>query len=107
MTTQKQTSSFPIDTDLVKHVALLVRLGIRDEEAQAFSQQFISIIEYFHILNEVETADVSPASETSNILSVMREDEVKPSMPREDFLTNVPKRDGNYVQVPQIFDELC
>jgi aspartyl-tRNA(Asn)/glutamyl-tRNA(Gln) amidotransferase subunit C len=94
-----------INVAMVKHVAFLVRLGIREEEARAFSHQFSSIIEYFHMLNEVDTSDVPPACETSNTRSVMREDEVRPSMPREDFLKNVPRRDGEHVQVPLVFGE--
>ena len=98
-------TSFTIDADMVKHVAYLVRLGIQEEEAQAFSHQFTSIIEYFHLLNEVDTDKVAPACETSNTRNVMREDEVRPSMPRADFLKNVPHTDGDNVQVPLVFGE--
>lgn len=105
MTPQKNDPSFAIDADIVKHVAFLVRLGIQEEEAQAFSHQFTSIIDYFRLLNEVDTGTVPPASETSNTRGVMRADEVHPSMPRQDFLKNVPQRDGDYVQVPQVFGE--
>jgi aspartyl-tRNA(Asn)/glutamyl-tRNA(Gln) amidotransferase subunit C len=105
MTNQKPESANSIDTDMVKHVAFLVRLGIREEDAQAFSHQFSSIIGYFQMLNEVDTHDVAPACEASAIRSVMREDDVQPSMLREDFLKNVPQRNGDYVQVPQVFGE--
>ena len=73
--------------------------------AQAFSKQFTSIIDYFQLLNEVDTTNVPPACETSNTRSVMRPDEILPSMPREDFLKNVPHRDGDFVQVPLVFSE--
>ena len=105
MTTQKPAPSFTIDADMVRHVAYLVRLGIREEEARAFAHQFSDIIDYFHLLNEVDTADVPPACETSTTRSVMRLDEVRPSMPREDFLKNVPHTDGDHVQVPLVFGE--
>jgi aspartyl-tRNA(Asn)/glutamyl-tRNA(Gln) amidotransferase subunit C len=98
-------TTFTIDADMVKHVAFLVRLGIEEEEAQAFSHQFTSIIDYFRLLNEVDTEDVPPACETSNTRGGMRPDEVRPSMPRQDFLKNVPHRTGDYVQVPQVFGE--
>jgi aspartyl-tRNA(Asn)/glutamyl-tRNA(Gln) amidotransferase subunit C len=98
-------TNFTIDADMVKHVAFLVRLGILEEEAQAFSHQFTAIIDYFHLLNEVDTQAVKPASETSNTRSVMRPDEVRPSMPRQDFMKNVPHPDGAFVQVPQVFGE--
>ena len=98
-------TTFSIDADMVKHVAYLVRLGILEEEAQAFSHQFTSIIDYFHLLNEVNTDKVAPACETSSTRNVMRADEVQPSMPRPDFLKNVPHRDDDYVQVPLVFGE--
>ena len=99
---KKQSS---IDAEMVKHVAYLVRLGIDEEEARAFSHQFTKIIEYFHLLNEVDTEAVTPASETSNTRSVMREDEVQASLPLQDFLKNVPNTKGDNVQVPQVFGE--
>ena len=142
MTSKRETAkSFSIDTDMVRHVAYLVRLGILEEEAQAFSHQFTAIIDYFHLLNEVNTDDVPPASETSSTRNVMpkvplevppevpvpaaaprsgrepagakrpsaalsvRADEVRASMPREDFLKNVPQAEGAFVQVPQVFGE--
>jgi len=94
-----------IDINKVKYVAHLVRLGITEEEAAVFSPQLAAIIDYFNLLNEVETGDTPPASETSTIRSVMRADDVQPSMPRQDFLKNVPHQDGEFVQVPQVFDE--
>ena len=100
-----QMESFAIDADMVKHVAFLVRLGILEEEAQAFSHQFNAIIDYFHLLNEVDTQDVILACETSNTHGVMRPDEVRPSMPRQDFMKNVPHQDGAFVQVPLVFEE--
>jgi aspartyl-tRNA(Asn)/glutamyl-tRNA(Gln) amidotransferase subunit C len=98
-------SEFAINADMVKHVAYLVRLGILEEEAQAFSHQFTSIIDYFRLLNEVDTSAVPPACETSNTTSIMRSDEETPSLPRQGFLKNAPHRDGNYIQVPQVFGE--
>ena len=105
MTPPEPAKSFTIDADMVKHVAFLVRLGILEEQAQAFSHQFTAIIDYFHLLNEVDTQEVKPACETSNTTSVMRPDVVQPSMPRPDFMKNVPHQNGSFVQVPLVFDE--
>ncbi len=104
-TNPSSKTKFTIDTEMVKHVAYLVRLGITDEEAEAFSPQLTEIIDYFHLLNEVDTEAVTPASQTSSLRSVMREDEVKPSMPRQDFLQNVPHVKGDNIEVPQVFGE--
>ena len=96
-------SELKIDVRMVKHVAMLVRLGISEQEAVEFSRQFTSIIEYFRMLQEVDTSAVdftgAPASE-----SRLRDDEIQPSMPREEFLTNAPRSAGGFVQVPPVLD---
>jgi aspartyl-tRNA(Asn)/glutamyl-tRNA(Gln) amidotransferase subunit C len=94
-----------IDTKTVKHVASLVRLGISEEEAQIFSGQFSSIIEYFNMLNEVDTKNVIPASDVANAENVLREDVVKPSMSHEEFIKNAPKSERGYVKVPTVLGE--
>lgn len=94
-----------IDTKTVKHVANLVRLGISEEEAQTFSGQFSAIIDYFNMLNEVDTENVIPASDVANAENVLREDVVKPSMDREEFLKNAPQFERGYVKVPTVLSD--
>lgn len=94
-----------IDTNTVKHIAHLVRLGISDDEAQKFSGQFSSIIDYFNMLNEVNTDNVPPASDITNNTNVLREDVAKPSMSREEFLNNAPQSERGYVKVPTVLGD--
>ena len=94
-----------IGTSTVKHVAHLVRLGISDEDAQKFSGQFSSIIDYFNMLNEVDTENIPPASDISNNTNVLREDVAKPSMSREEFLRNVPQSERGYIKVPTVLGD--
>ena len=94
-----------IDTKTVKHIATLVRLGISEEEAQKFSGQFSSIIEYFNMLNEVDTENVKPASDIANAENVLREDVIQPSMSREEFLKNAPQSERGYIKVPTVLGE--
>jgi aspartyl-tRNA(Asn)/glutamyl-tRNA(Gln) amidotransferase subunit C len=94
-----------IDAKTVKHVAYLVRLGISEEEAHTFSGQFTSIIDYFNMLNEVDTTNVPPASDSANAENVLREDIVRPSMDREEFLKNAPQSERGYVKVPTVLSD--
>jgi len=94
-----------IDTNTVKHMAYLVRLGITEEEAQKFSGQFTSIIDYFNMLNEVDTENIPPASETVNAKNILREDVVQPSMSHEEFLNNAPQAERGYVKVPTVLGD--
>jgi len=106
MPTKKRTgASDPIGTETVKHMALLVRLGITDKEAREFSHQFNAIIDYFHLLNEVDTSSVPPANAGVQGKNVLRPDRVTPSMSREEFLKNAPQSEGDFVRVPGVFDE--
>jgi len=99
------SSSQTIDTKTVKHIATLVRLGISEEEAEKFSGQFSSIIDYFNMLNEVDTGNVTPASDIANAENVLREDVVKPSMSHEEFIKNAPKSERGYVKVPTVLGD--
>ena len=94
-----------IDIKAVEQIANLVRLGISEEEAKKFSGQFSSIIDYFNMLNEVDTTDVPPASDIANAENVLREDEAKPSMSREEFLKNAPNSERGYVKVPTVLGD--
>lgn len=99
----KMPASIEIGT--VRYIADLIRLRIDEDDAKLFSQQFSQIIEYFQLLNEIDTDGVNPANEDWPIHNVFREDEVQPSMSREEFLRNAPWSEGVYVKVPQIFNE--
>ena len=94
-----------IDTKTVKHMAYLVRLGITEEEARKFSGQFTSIIDYFNMLNEVETENIPPASDIANAKNVLREDVVQPSMSRDEFLKNAPQSERGYIKVPTVLSD--
>jgi aspartyl-tRNA(Asn)/glutamyl-tRNA(Gln) amidotransferase subunit C len=91
-----------IDIETVRHIAHLIRLKLEEEEAVLFSQQFSQIIEYFQILNEIDTRDVLPANEISPIRNFYRDDDEHSSMSRDEFLKNVPMNDGQFVIVPRI-----
>ena len=93
-----------IDPELVRHIALLTRLSLSEEEVQTFSEQFSTIIDYFDMLGEVDTEGVPPARQPQVTRAMLREDEVQPSLAREDFLANVPQRDEAYVRVAVVLD---
>ena len=56
------------------------------------------------MLNEVNTDGVEPMAHALDVHTVFRQDEVKPSLPREQALKNAPKSDGKYFLVPQIIE---
>ena len=92
-----------IETDEVKYVAHLARIGLTDSEIESFSKQLANILSYIAKLNEVDTKDIQPTSHVLAIKNVFRGDLVKPSLSKEDVLKNAPSRENDFFKVPAVF----
>lgn len=94
-----------VDEKLVKEIASLARLDLSQEETKMFVSQFKDILDYVSILNEVDTENVPPAYLSSANKSVTREDEIEPSVPTGEFLSNAPQSKDDYIIIPRIHIE--
>lgn len=94
-----------VDEKLVREIAFLARLDLSQEETEMFVSQFKDILDYVSILNEVDTEDVPPAYLFSANKSVIREDEIEPSVPTDEFIANVPQAKDEYVVIPRVHIE--
>jgi aspartyl-tRNA(Asn)/glutamyl-tRNA(Gln) amidotransferase subunit C len=88
----------------VEYVAGLAQLELDDSAKERLVDEMSGILAYMDKLNELDTADVEPMMHVLEVSNVFREDEVRPSMPREEALRNAPKDDGEYFVVPRILD---
>jgi aspartyl-tRNA(Asn)/glutamyl-tRNA(Gln) amidotransferase subunit C len=87
----------------VQHVAHLARLRLSDDELSKLQGELSHILGYIDMLSEVDVSDVAPTAQVTDLANVMREDEVRPSLPREGVLANAPdQRDGTF-RVKEIF----
>ncbi|SFP32877.1 Asp-tRNA(Asn)/Glu-tRNA(Gln) amidotransferase subunit GatC [Salibacterium halotolerans] len=93
-----------ITKDQVKHVAHLARLSITEEEVDTFTEQLDNIIEFAEQLNELDTEDVEPTTHVLDIHNVLRKDEQRPSLDREDALKNAPDQEDGQVKVPSVLE---
>ena len=100
-----EKTTIQVDEKLVREIASLARLDLSQEEARTFVSQFKDILEYVSILNEVDTENVPPAYLFSANKSVVREDEIEPSVPTEEFLANAPQAKDDYVVIPRVHME--
>ncbi len=94
----------PLTREDVSKVALLARLKLTDAELEALTAQMGQVLSYVEILNEVDTENVEPMAHAVEVSNVLREDEVRESLPREAALANAPKSDGKCFLVPAILD---
>ncbi|AKG05190.1 MULTISPECIES: Asp-tRNA(Asn)/Glu-tRNA(Gln) amidotransferase subunit GatC [Salimicrobium] len=93
-----------ISEDQVKHVANLARLVVTDEEAEMFTKQLDDIITYAEQLNELDTEGVEPTTHVLDLKNVMRKDEPKEWIKKEDALKNAPDQQDGQFKVPSILE---
>lgn len=93
-----------ITSEMVEHVAKLARLDLSQSEALKMESQLGDILGYIGLLEELDIAEVPPTSHVLDLANIMREDEVKPSLPVEKGLANAPEREGTAFRVPKIIE---
>jgi aspartyl-tRNA(Asn)/glutamyl-tRNA(Gln) amidotransferase subunit C len=89
----------------VEHVARLARLALTDAELETMREQLNEILAYIEKLNELDTSDVEPTSHAVPMVNVMRDDETRPCLPRDEALANAPDRAGDLFRVPRIIED--
>ncbi len=88
----------------VLHIALLARLGLTEAEIDRLREQLSNILENFQILQEVDTSNVPPTSQSISLQNVLRDDEVAPSLPQDQVLANAPRREDDFFRVRAVLE---
>ena len=88
----------------IEKVARLARLELSGEEKETFGNQLDQILTYMEQLNRLDTTGVEPTSHAIPMDNVFREDEVKPSFPREEVLGISPDQEDDHFKVPRIIE---
>jgi aspartyl-tRNA(Asn)/glutamyl-tRNA(Gln) amidotransferase subunit C len=89
----------------VLHIAWLARVGVSEEDVAKFQEQLSDILDHFQTLQALDTEGVEPTSHPLPLESVMRSDEARPSLPREDVLANAPQSDEGAFRVRAVLEE--
>lgn len=89
----------------VEHVARLARLELTEEEKERMTAQLDSILAYIDKLNELDTSNVEPTTTVIPMVSVMRDDEARPSLTQDEALANAPDRVDVFFHVPRIIED--
>ncbi len=89
----------------IEKVALLARLQLDETELGTMTDQLAKIVEYVDLLAEVDTNGIEPMAHAIEVTNVFQDDEVRPSLPREDALANAPHHDDRGYLVPAVLGE--
>ena len=92
-----------IDREQVLHVARLARLSLTDDEVERMSGELTGILGHIEKIGELDLEGVPPTSHVVEVANALREDEPRPSWPREQILDQAPavSNDGFEVPSPQ------
>ena len=88
----------------MRHIAALARVAMTDEELERMRDQMSNILEHFDVLQQVDTEGVEPTAHSADVVSVMRDDEVRPSATKEDVLSNAPLREEDFLRVRAVLE---
>jgi aspartyl-tRNA(Asn)/glutamyl-tRNA(Gln) amidotransferase subunit C len=91
-----------VNDPLVDKLAHLARLKFNDEEKQEIKTDLQRMIAFVEKLNELDLDGVEPLLHLSDEINVLREDEVKGSVSREEALKNAPAHDEQFIKVPKV-----
>lgn len=94
-----------IDDKLIRHIGLLSRIELSDEQIARFGRQFADIVAYMDKLQQLDTDGVEPMAHALAISNVLGEDRVGQSLPPEKALANAPQRDGDFYKVPKVIGD--
>ena len=94
---ERATAEGRVDPEEVRHVADLARVALREEELEAFAEEFTDILEYFEALDEVPEVEAEP-----DLVNVMRPDEVREGLSQEEALANAPETEDGYFKGPRV-----
>jgi aspartyl-tRNA(Asn)/glutamyl-tRNA(Gln) amidotransferase subunit C len=90
----------------VTYVAGLANLELTAEEHQRMVRDLNSILDYIDRLNQLDTTNVPPMSETElKSADALRDDELGPCLPPGAALANAPDTDGKFFKVPKVIDK--
>jgi aspartyl-tRNA(Asn)/glutamyl-tRNA(Gln) amidotransferase subunit C len=94
-----------LSRDDVLHVARLARLTLTDEEVDVFTDQLAAVLAHAADVAALDTSGVPPTAHPLPLQNVFREDEVRPSLDRDEVLAEAPATEDGRFRVPRILGE--
>ncbi len=88
----------------VRHVALLARLALTDEDAELFRGQMADIVGFVRKIGELNIEGIEPTTHAHRVENVFREDEPAPGLDRATALANAPEQAQGLFLTPRIVE---
>lgn len=86
----------------VRHVAMLARLALTDDEVEAMRDDLNTILGHIDEIRRLDLASVAPMAHAIAVTNVTRDDVVVPPFPQQVAVANAPKSEHGAFMIPQI-----
>lgn len=93
-----------ITKDTIRKISNLAKISIADQEVEKLESELSSIIRWVEALNEVDTENIEPMSNSLTNTLRMRADLVTDGNKVSDILSNSPVDDENFFVVPKVIE---
>lgn len=91
--------------DDVAHVARLARLRLTDAELDEFTPQLAAVLDHAEDVEALDVDGVAPMTHPHPLVNVLREDEVGPTLDRDEVLAAAPAAEDGQFRVPPVLGE--
>ena len=99
-----KVNQMTITKDTIRKISNLAKISVADHEVEKLESEISSIIRWVEALNEVDTENVAPMSNSLTGVLRMREDLVTDGNKVSDILSNSPVDDENFFVVPKVIE---
>jgi aspartyl-tRNA(Asn)/glutamyl-tRNA(Gln) amidotransferase subunit C len=89
----------------VLQIAELAKLSLTESELTAYAEQLSAVLEYASRLEQLDTANIPPTASVLPLQNVMRDDVVRPSLPRELAIANAADAIEGQFRVDAVLEE--
>ena len=89
----------------VLRMAELARLSLDDAQIERMTKELGAILEYMHVLNELDTSAVTPTAQVGVDALATRPDQPTPGLVRDSILAESPRPAHDGFCVPAFLDE--
>ena len=86
-------------------VARLARLDLSDEEVELFTAQLRTVLHHANDVASLDLSHLEPSSHPIALHNVLRPDEPRPSLDRDEVLAVAPDVEDHQFRVPRIGGE--
>ena len=93
-----------LDDATVRNIAKLARIKVQDAEVADLALELSNILDWIEQLNEVDTDDVEPLTNVTDMVMPKRADKITDGNYPDKVLANAPDPEGAFFTVPKVVE---